>query len=64
MSVTFDLQLFLLLFMPPLLFFMRCRSILLLVFGIVFMTVLAVGYFGHALVPTVLLPVAFALAVL
>lgn len=71
--VTFDPQLFLLLFIPPLLFadgwripkrefFMRRRSILLLAFGLVFMTVLVVGYFVHALVPTVSLPVAFALA--
>jgi CPA1 family monovalent cation:H+ antiporter len=73
LSVTFDPQLFLLLFIPPLLFadgwripkrefFMRRRSILLLAFGLVFMTVLAVGYFVHALVSTVSLPVAFALA--
>ncbi|MCP3709596.1 Na+/H+ antiporter [Paraburkholderia sp. CNPSo 3274] len=71
--VTFDPQLFLLLFIPPLLFadgwrtpkrefFMRRRSILLLAFGLVFMTVLVVGYFVHALVPTVSLPIAFALA--
>jgi CPA1 family monovalent cation:H+ antiporter len=73
LSVTFDPQLFLLLFIPPLLFadgwrtpkrefFMRRRSILLLAFGLVFMTVLVVGYFVHALVPTVSLPIAFALA--
>jgi CPA1 family monovalent cation:H+ antiporter len=73
LHVTFDPQLFLLLFIPPLLFadgwripkrefFMRRRSILLLAFGLVFMTVLVVGYFVHALAPTVSLPVAFALA--
>ena len=73
LSVTFDPQLFLLLFIPPLLFadgwrtpkrefFMRRRSILALAFGLVFMTVLVVGYFVHALVPAVSLPIAFALA--
>jgi CPA1 family monovalent cation:H+ antiporter len=61
------------LFIPPLLFadgwripkrefFMARRSILLLALGLVFMTVLAVGYFVHALVPAISLPVAFALA--
>ncbi|WP_345812596.1 Na+/H+ antiporter [Paraburkholderia sp. PREW-6R] len=73
LHVTFDPDLFMLLFIPPLLFadgwripkrefFMARRSILMLALGLVFMTVLAVGYFVHALVPSMSLPVAFALA--
>jgi Na+/H+ antiporter len=73
LHVTFDPQIFMMLFIPPLLFadgwripkrefFMARRAILMLAFGLVFMTVLAVGYFIHALVPTISLPVAFALA--
>src|SRR6201995_5727434 len=73
LHVTFDPEIFMMLFIPPLLFadgwripkrelFMRRRSILLLAFGLVFFTVLVVGYFVHALAPTVSLPVAFALA--
>jgi CPA1 family monovalent cation:H+ antiporter len=61
------------LFIPPLLFadgwripkrefFMQRRAILMLALGLVFMTVLALGYFVHALVPSISLPVAFALA--
>jgi NhaP-type Na+/H+ or K+/H+ antiporter len=64
---------FMMLFISPLLFadgwripkrefFMARRSILLLALGRVFMTGLAVGYFVHALVPSIPLPVAFALA--
>ncbi len=61
------------LFIPPLLFadgwripkrelFMARRSILMLALGLVFMTVLAIGRFVHALLPSMPLPVAFALA--
>ncbi|WP_027803105.1 Na+/H+ antiporter [Paraburkholderia dilworthii] len=73
LHVTFDPEIFMMLFIPPLLFadgwripkrefFMARRSILMLALGLVFMTVLAVGYFVHALVPSMSLPVAFALA--
>ena len=73
LHVTFDPDIFMVLFIPPLLFadgwripkrefFMQRRAILMLALGLVFMTVLAVGYFVHALVPAIPLPVAFALA--
>ncbi|MFM0285286.1 Na+/H+ antiporter [Paraburkholderia megapolitana] len=73
LHVTFDPEIFMLLFIPPLLFadgwripkrefFMQRRAILMLALGLVFMTVFAVGYFIHALVPEISLPVAFALA--
>ncbi|HEY1996923.1 Na+/H+ antiporter [Paraburkholderia sp.] len=73
LHVTFDPDIFMMLFIPPLLFadgwripkrefFMARRAILMLALGLVFMTVLAVGYFIHALVPEISLPVAFALA--
>jgi CPA1 family monovalent cation:H+ antiporter len=73
LHVTFNSEIFMMLFIPPLLFadgwripkrefFMARRAILLLALGLVFMTVLAVGYFVHALVPAISLPVAFALA--
>ena len=73
LHVTFDPEIFMMLFIPPLLFadgwripkrefFMARRAILLLALGLVFMTVLSVGYFVHALVPAISLPVAFALA--
>jgi CPA1 family monovalent cation:H+ antiporter len=73
LHVTFDPELFMVLFIPPLLFadgwripkrefFMQRRAILMLALGLVFMTVLALGYFVHALVPSISLPVAFALA--
>ncbi|MGE8487998.1 MAG: Na+/H+ antiporter, partial [Paraburkholderia nemoris] len=73
LHVSFDPEIFMMLFIPPLLFadgwripkrelFMARRSILMLALGLVFMTVLAVGYFIHALVPSISLPVAFALA--
>ncbi|TDY24993.1 sodium/proton antiporter (CPA1 family) [Paraburkholderia sp. BL6665CI2N2] len=73
LHVTFDPEIFMMLFIPPLLFadgwripkrefFMARRSILMLALGLVFMTVLVVGYFVHALVPSISLPVAFALA--
>ncbi|TDN68269.1 Na+/H+ antiporter [Paraburkholderia sp. BL10I2N1] len=73
LHVTFDPGIFMVLFIPPLLFadgwripkrefFMQRRAILMLALGLVFMTVLAIGYFVHALVPSISLPVAFALA--
>ncbi|MEM5438089.1 Na+/H+ antiporter [Paraburkholderia diazotrophica] len=73
LHVTFDPELFMMLFIPPLLFadgwripkrefFMQRRAILMLALGLVFMTVVAVGYFVHAMVPSMPLPVAFALA--
>ena len=73
LHVTFDPELFMLLFIPPLLFadgwripkrelFMQRRAILMLALGLVFITVGVVGYFLHALIPGMPLPVAFALA--
>ncbi|MDE1181523.1 Na+/H+ antiporter [Paraburkholderia sp.] len=73
LHVTFDPDIFMLLFIPPLLFadgwripkrefFMARRAIVMLALGLVFMTVVAVGYFVHWLVPSIPLPVAFALA--
>lgn len=71
--VTFDPDIFMALFIPPLLFadgwripkrefFLQRRAILTLALGLVLFTVVAVGYFVHWLVPQVSLPVAFALA--
>ncbi|RFU47222.1 Na+/H+ antiporter [Paraburkholderia sp. DHOC27] len=73
LHVTFNPEIFMMLFIPPLLFadgwripkrefFMARRAILLLALGLVFMTVVAVGYFIHLLAPATSLPVAFALA--
>ena len=73
LHVTFDPELFMMLFIPPLLFadgwripkrelFMQRRAILMLALGLVFMTVGALGYFLHAMIPAMPLPVAFALA--
>ncbi|MBO7888515.1 Na+/H+ antiporter [Burkholderia pseudomallei] len=73
LHVTFDPEIFMLLFIPPLLFadgwripkrelYLQRRAILMLAFGLVFMTVLAVGYFAHGLIPGLPLPIAFALA--
>ena len=73
LHVTFDPELFMMLFIPPLLFadgwripkrefFMQRRAILLLALGLVFMTVGALGWFLHAMIPAMPLPVAFALA--
>ena len=73
LHVTFDPDIFLLLFIPPLLFadgwripkrelFMQRRAILMLALGLVFITVGALGYFLHAMIPAMPLPVAFALA--
>ncbi|WP_129560977.1 Na+/H+ antiporter [Paraburkholderia dokdonensis] len=71
--VTFDPDIFMALFIPPLLFadgwrmpkrefFMQRRAILMLALGLVLLTVVVVGYFVHWLVPQISLPVAFALA--
>jgi monovalent cation/hydrogen antiporter len=73
LHVSFDPELFVLLFIPPLLFadgwriskrefFMQRHAILMLAFGLVFMTVGALGYFLHLMIPKMSLPVAFALA--
>ncbi len=73
LHVTFVPDVFLLLFIPPLLFadgwrmpkrelFHYRRPILMLALGLVFFTVGGLGYFIHWLVPTVPLPVSFALA--
>ncbi|KVN36182.1 sodium:proton antiporter [Burkholderia pyrrocinia] len=73
LHVAFDPEIFMLLFIPPLLFadgwripkrelYLQRRAILMLAFGLVFMTVLAVGYFAHWLIPELPLPIAFALA--
>ncbi|SAL13446.1 Na+:H+ antiporter [Caballeronia cordobensis] len=73
LHVTFDPELFMLLFIPPLLFadgwripkrelYMQRRAILMLALGLVFITVVVLGYFLHAMIPSMPLPVAFALA--
>ena len=73
LHVTFDPGLFMLLFVPPLLFadgwripkrelFMHRHSVAMLALGLVFVTVIVVGFFTHALVPSMSLPIAFALA--
>ncbi|MBW5411516.1 Na+/H+ antiporter [Pseudomonas sp. MAG002Y] len=73
LHVALDPELFMLLFIPPLLFsdgwrmpkreLWRLRApILTLAFGLVFITVLAAGAFIHLLVPGLSWPVAFALA--
>ncbi|WP_426197502.1 Na+/H+ antiporter [Massilia sp. DWR3-1-1] len=72
-SITFDPHLFLLLFIPPLLFldgwripkgafFREWRPILTLATGLVVFTVVGLGWFVHWLIPTLPLAVAFALA--
>jgi len=72
-GVQLDPEVFFLLFLPPLLFLDGWRipkegvlrdkySILELAFGLVFITVLGVGYFIHWMIPAMPLPVAFALA--
>ncbi len=69
LHVTFDPELFMLLFIPPLLFadgwripkrelYMQRRAILMLALGLVFITVGLLGYFLHAMIPSMLLPVA------
>ena len=73
LHVALDPELFLFLFLPPLLFsdgwrmpkrdFWRYRGpILTMAVGLVIFTVIAAGYFIHWLLPTIPLPVAFALA--
>lgn len=73
LHVALDPELFLFLFLPPLLFsdgwrmpkrdFWRYRGpILTLAVGLVIFTVIGAGYFIHWLLPTIPLPVAFALA--
>ncbi|MBV4476205.1 Na+/H+ antiporter [Pseudomonas botevensis] len=73
LHVALDPELFLFLFLPPLLFsdgwrmpkreFWKLRGpILTLAVGLVLFTVVGAGYFIHWLLPTIPLPVAFALA--
>lgn len=73
LHVEFDHELFFLLFIPPLLFadgwripkrelFLLRGPILALAIGLVFFTIVGVGYFVHWMIPTVPLAVAFALA--
>ncbi|MDR2327615.1 MAG: Na+/H+ antiporter [Acidovorax sp.] len=73
LHISFDPELFLLLFIPPLLFadgwripkrefFAMAKPILLLAFGLVCFTVLGLGYFIHWMIPSIPLTVAFALA--
>ncbi|WP_447590267.1 Na+/H+ antiporter [Aquipseudomonas campi] len=75
LHVALDPELFLLLFLPPLLFSDGWRmpkrelwqlrgSILLLAVGLVLFTVVGAGYFIHWLMPAIPLPAAFALAAL
>ena len=73
LHIAFNPDLFLLLFIPPLLFadgwripkrefFALGRPILLLAFGLVFIPVLGLGYLIHWMIPAIPLTVAFALA--
>ncbi len=73
LHVRFDPELFLLLFIPPLLFadgwripkrelFTLRRPILTLALGLVLFTVLGLGYFAHWMIPELPLTAAFALA--
>ncbi|MDR2852849.1 MAG: Na+/H+ antiporter [Burkholderiaceae bacterium] len=73
LHITLDPELFLLLFIPPLLFadgwripkrefFALWRPVLRLALGLVLFTVLGLGLLIHWLIPTMPLPVAFALA--
>ena len=73
LHVALDPELFLFLFLPPLLFsdgwrmpkreFWRLRGpILTLAVGLVLFTVVGAGYFNHWILPSIPLPVAFALA--
>ena len=73
LHIAFDPELFLLLFIPPLLFadgwripkrefFALAKQILLLAFGLVIITVFGLGYLIHWLIPSIPLTVAFALA--
>lgn len=73
LHISFNPELFLLLFIPPLLFadgwripkrefFAMAKPILLLAFGLVCFTVLGLGYFINWMIPSIPLTVAFALA--
>ncbi|MGN1056053.1 MAG: Na+/H+ antiporter [Comamonas sp.] len=73
LHIAFDPELFLLLFIPPLLFadgwripkrefFALARPILLLALGLVLITVLGLGYLIHWMIPAMPLTVAFTLA--
>ena len=73
LHIAFDPELFLLLFIPPLLFadgwripkrefFALAKPILLLALGLVLFTVLGLGYLIHWMIPEIPLTVAFALA--
>jgi Na+/H+ antiporter len=73
LHIAFDPELFLLLFIPPLLFadgwrtpkrefFALYRPILRLALGLVLFTVLGLGWLVHWMIPSIPLPVAFALA--
>ncbi|MFL9878014.1 Na+/H+ antiporter [Herbaspirillum rhizosphaerae] len=73
LRISFDPELFLLLFIPPLLFtdgwrmpkrefFRLAQPILALALGLVLFTVIGVGYFIHWMIPVISLPSAFALA--
>ncbi len=73
LHIAFDPELFLLLFIPPLLFadgwripkrefFALAKPILLLALGLVLFTVLGLGYLVHWMIPEIPLTVAFALA--
>lgn len=73
LHIAFDPELFLLLFIPPLLFadgwripkrefFALAKPILLLALGLVLLTVLGLGYLIHWMIPEIPLTVAFALA--
>ncbi|NID16171.1 Na+/H+ antiporter [Luteibacter yeojuensis] len=73
LRVEFDPELFFLLFIPPLLFadgwripkrelFLLRKPVLALAIGLVFFTIVGIGYFVHWMIPTVPLAVAFALA--
>lgn len=73
LHLSLDPDIFLLLFIPPLLFadgwripkrelFEQRRTVLALALGLVFFTVAGAGYFIHWLIPTMPLPIAFALA--
>ena len=72
-AVGFNPELFMLLFVPPLLFndswhfpkrefLLYTRPIIMLSIGLVFFTVAGIGYLVHWLIPAIPLPAAFALA--
>lgn len=73
LSIPLEPHVFMYLFLPPLLFLDGWRipkaalrkdmkTILLLAFGLVFFTVVGIGYLIHWMIPAIPLPVAFALA--